>query len=138
MSIFKKHVPRQRSVSGFTLIELIMTIIVVGLVSIPLSLLIAEQVESAVYSKDSALAFNLARFEIEKMNNTAYASISSASFSNYQGYSYDVNRTVSYVNGDAGTAESTKKITVIVTRAGGGDTLATLITYVTKNVSYGP
>jgi len=53
---------------GFTLIELIMTIVLVGIVSIPLSLLIAQHITSAAYSKDTTLAFNLARWDMEQVN----------------------------------------------------------------------
>ena len=132
-------IPRlHRRMKGFTLIELIMTIVVVGIVAIPLSLLIASHVESATYSKDTTLAFNLARFEMEGVNNTAYTSITDDSFSNYQGYSYDVDRAVDYVSGSDITPESLKEVTITVTRAGGGSVLATLVTYIARNVSYGP
>ncbi|MEI6631589.1 MAG: type II secretion system protein, partial [bacterium] len=105
---------------GFTLIELIMTIVLVGIVSIPLSLLIAQHVTSTAYSKDTTSAFNLARWDMEQVNNTAYTSIVSASFSGYQGYSYDLTRTVAFVAGSGVSAESLKRITVTVTRSGGG------------------
>ena len=115
-----------------------MTIVLVGIVSIPLSLLIAQHITSTAYSKDTTLAFNLARWDMEQVNNTAYASIASASFPAYQGHSYDLARTVAFVAGSAVSAESLKRITVTVTRSGGGSVLATLVTYIARNVSYGP
>jgi hypothetical protein len=82
------------------------------------------------------VATNLARFDLEQMNNAAYASVGTATFSNYQGYSYDLDRTVAYVNGTALSAESTKKVTVQVTKSGSASVLAELVTYISRNVRY--
>lgn len=127
----------RHSKKGFTLIELIMTIVVVGIVSIPLSLLVSQHIRSVFETSDDTLAFNLARFEMEKVNNTSYSSISSANTSNYEGYSYTVTRTVSYAYGSSSSDESVKKIQVDVKKSGSAVVLASLITYIAKNVSYG-
>ncbi len=120
---------------GFTLIELIMTIVVVGLIALPLSLSLTAQVQGTVQSGAYTTAINLARFEMEKVNNLAYANISSASFSNYNGYAYNVTRTVTYAQGTASSTESLKQITVSVTQAGSATVLASLTTYIAKNVT---
>lgn len=125
------------AVTGFTLIELIMTIVVIGIVAIPLSLLVSQHIESVFYSEDYTSALNLARFELEKVTNLAYANINSASISNYEGYAYDITRTVIFVQGNAGSAESLKKITVDVKKAGDTAILASMVTYAAKNVIYG-
>jgi len=122
-----------RKKKGFTLIELIMTIVVVGLIALPLSLSLTAQVQGTVKSGIDTTALNLARFEMEKVNNLAYASISSASFSNYQGYAYDVTRTVSE---QTSGSEGLKTVTVSVTQAGSATVLASLTTYIAKNVTY--
>ena len=127
---------RQCRKKGFTLVELIMTMVIVGLIAVPLSISLTAQVQSTVQSGAYTTALNLARFEMEKVSNLAYASIASASFSNYQGYSYDLTRTVIYAQGDAGSVESLKKITVSLTQAGSATVLVTLVTYVAKNVTY--
>lgn len=114
-----------------------MTIVVVGIVSIPLSLLVSQHIRSVFETSDDTLAFNLARFEMEKVNNTSYSSISSANTSNYEGYSYTVTRTVSYAYGSSSSDESVKKIQVDVKKSGSAVVLASLITYIAKNVSYG-
>ncbi len=119
---------------GFTLIELIMTIVVVGLIALPLELSLNAQINGTVQSGAYTTAINLARFEMEKVNNLAYASISSASLPNYNGYAYDVTRTVAYAQGNAGSTESLKQITVSVTQAGSATVLASLTTYIAKNV----
>ena len=123
---------------GFTLFELVLTIVVVGIASIPLSLMLSQQAQSIVQSGDHTAALHVARLEMEKVMNINYAAITSASFSNYQGFSYDVVRTVSYVQGSDITAESLKKIVVDVKKVGSSTVLESLVTYIAKNVKYGP
>jgi len=114
-----------------------MTIVVVGVAALPLSLLISQHIETAFHSEDSTIAFNLARFEMERVNNMAYTNIVNASFSNYQGYNYDIVRTISYVNGSSSSAESLKKISITVNKTGDNTVLASLVTYIARNVNYG-
>lgn len=122
---------------GFTLVELIMAIIVVGIISIPISLSLGQHIRSAAVSQDYSTAINLGRFEMELVNNLAYANINSLTSANYQGYSYDVVRTVSYAQGSGATPESLKKITVDVKKSGSTTVLVSFVTYVAANVSYG-
>jgi prepilin-type N-terminal cleavage/methylation domain-containing protein len=132
-------IPRlpRRKLKGFTLIELIMTIVVVGIVALPISVTLARHVQSVFESQDMTIATNLARFDLELMNNTDYTSIASASFTGYQGYDYDLTRTVvSYVNGWWFSTESTKKITVQVNKSGSAAVLVKLVTYISRNIRY--
>lgn len=122
--------------TGFTLVELIMTIAVLGIVAIPISLMLSAHMESLYQSQDLTQAVNLARYDMETVNNMAYAGISSAALSSYQGYPYDINRSVVYVYGNQAAPESTKKVTVAVTRAGKSDILFQLTSYVTNNIRY--
>jgi prepilin-type N-terminal cleavage/methylation domain-containing protein len=122
---------------AFTLIELIMTIIVMGIIALPLSITIAKQVQSVFQSQDYTNALNLARFDVELVHNTAYASINSATFSNYQGYVYDLTRTVTYAQGTALTPESLKQVSITVTKAGSATAIVTLVTYIAKNIIWG-
>lgn len=122
---------------GFTLIELVTTIIVVGIIAIPLSITISQQIQSVANSGDYNTALNLARFEIEKVNNLNYTNINSATFSNYQGYPYDVNRIVSYAQGNGTSNESLKQVTVEVNKSGNATVLVRLITYIAKNIGFG-
>ena len=82
---------------------------------------------------------NLAGFELEKVNNMAYATINAGTVtvSNYQGYAYDVSTTVSFVQGNAGSAESLKKIQVDVKESGSAKVNASLTTYLAKGVDHG-
>jgi prepilin-type N-terminal cleavage/methylation domain-containing protein len=131
---FKELFVRKRA---FTLIELIMTIVVVGIIAVPVSLLLFQHMQSTLQSGDVSMALNLGRFEMEKIKNTPYASIVSASFSNYEGYNYNVTRAVTYVQGNDTTPESLKQIRVTVTKSGDAAVLVGLVTYVARNISYG-
>ena len=122
---------------GVTLIELIMTIVVVGVIFIPLSLLMMEQVQGTFQSETRITALNLARLEASQVNNTDYTSISSVFIPNYQGYSYDLTRTVSYEQGGPAIPESLKKIEISVTESGSANVLVKLVTYIARNVTYG-
>jgi len=134
-SIPRSLLPKKRA---FTLIELIMAIVIAGILAIPISVTLSKQVQSVFDSQDLALAANLARLDLEQMNNTAYAGIVPATLNNYQGYNYNLIRAVSFVNGAALTAESTVKVTVKVTKPGNPAVLVKLVTYVSKNVRYPP
>ena len=121
-----------------------MTIIVTSIIAVPLSLLITQHMESLFESQDHTMAFNLARFEMERVNNMSYPNIKydniaigSTSFANYQGYDYDVTRIVAYVQGSNATTERLKQITVQVTKHGSAAILVSLVTYVARNVAYG-
>ena len=119
---------------AFTLIELIMTIVVVGIVALPISITLAKHVQSVFVSQDYTVALNLARFEMEHMLNTAYASVASATTNNYLGYTYNVTTTVTEtVSG----VQAYKIITVSVTKAGNVTVLVTLKNYMVKNVTWG-
>lgn len=122
---------------GFTLIELVMTIVVVSIVAIPISMLISQHLTSAIQSSTYTTALNLARFELEKVNNMAYANINSGTVLNYEEYGYDIIRTVIFVQGDASSAESLKHIRVEIKDADSSALMYSLETYIAKNVSYG-
>ncbi|MBI5415976.1 MAG: hypothetical protein HZA29_04090 [Candidatus Omnitrophica bacterium] len=119
-----------------------MTMIIVSIVSIPLSLLIGAHLESVFISEEDTIGMNLARCEMERVNNTAYASLTAGTTtpvncSSDLGYpSYTVSKTIAYVQGDDASAESLKKITIDVTK--GSQNRGSLVTYRAKNVTFGP
>ena len=125
------------SPQGFTLIELVLVIIVLGLTAVPLSLMIAEHIEGAVFSQDQTMAQQLGRMEMEAVKNLTYANIVTVSFLSYRGYGFDVTRTVSYAAGDAGSPESLKVIRVDVRKSGQSQILSTLVSCRARNISYG-
>jgi prepilin-type N-terminal cleavage/methylation domain-containing protein len=122
--------------SAFTLIELIMTIIVIGIIAIPLSLLVSQHIESIFQSEDLTIGANLVRFEMEVVNNMNYTNIVNATFNQYQGYNYNVTRSVSYAHGSGVSSESTKKVTVEVSKIGQTNVIVGLVTYITRNINY--
>lgn len=122
---------------GFTLIELVMTMVVFGIVAIPLSLTIYEYTEGAFSFQESIMAHHLGRAEMERVLKMPYTSMSTASFPGYKGYNYDVTRTVTYVYGSGASAESLKQIQVDVRKSGKVTILASFVTYFSRNVTYG-
>lgn len=126
----RRSAPRLRLKKGFSLIELVMTIVVVAIAAIPLSLLVSRHIPSTFAMEDYARALNLARLDIEQVNNTVYAGIVPTS---YPSGNYDISRAVSEVT--SGT-EARKQITVTVTRHGTATVLISLISRIAKNVTY--
>lgn len=128
-----------RKKRAFSLIELIMTIVVVGIVALPISITLAKHVQSVFVSQDYNMALNLARFEMDKTLNTAYASIAIGTVvsNSYQGYAYDLTSTISYAYGTAVSAESVKLVVISVTKHGSATVLVTLKNYIAKNISWG-
>jgi len=115
-----------------------MTIVVVSIVSMGLALMLSQHIEGAFYSGDLTTALNLARLEMEYVNNMIYTDINSASFTPYGGYNYDLTRTVAYQYGNDTTPESAKKIIVEAKKAGTSAVLISLVTYLARNIGYGP
>ena len=132
--IIVKLMKKSQNKKGFTLIELIITIVIVGMIAIPLSLLLAEMVQSVETAGENNIAVNLARLEMEIVNNLDYDSITSRT-TTFGEYPYDVIRDVNeiYSSGDEGL----KEISVEVQKSGSEDVLVTFITYLAKNVNYG-
>ena len=128
---------RRKERRGFTLVELIMTIIVVGITAIPLSLLISQHVESTIQSEDLTMAANLARLDMEKAKNIGYAGIGTGTttVTNYEGYPYDITRTVDVIQSSG--SEGLKRIRVEAKKAGSATVLVSLVTYMTRFVEYG-
>ena len=114
-----------------------MTIVVIGVMAVPLSLLLSQHIESVFQSEDDTTAAHLARLEIEKAKNIPFDQLTSASFPNYLGYRYDVLRTVRFIGGGPSTPEGLKEVRVEVKKAGGSKTLVSFFTYSARNVQYG-
>ena len=116
-----------------------MTMVLVGIVALPISITLAKHVQSVFVSQDYISALNLARFEMEKIINTTYASIALGTTvtSNYQTYAYDLTSTVDYFLGAAPPALGLKRVIISVAKAGSATVLVTLKTYMVSNVSWG-
>jgi len=113
-----------------------MTIVVVGIISIPLSLSLSQHIRSTSVSQENSTAINLGRLQMEEVNNIPGASILIGTTNiNYTGYPYDITRTVTYVQ--QAPPESLKRITVEVRKSGSAAILVSFVTYIAANVLYG-
>lgn len=135
------------TVRGLTLIELVLTIALAGILAVPTGLLLTEHLREAMSSRDSTFALQLARAEVERLEsfNNFFKSpelnIGSTLMPNYQGYPYDVTRAVTCQVGNCVSAalnsQGVKRIDIVVTQAGSLQPQARLISYRTKHVSFG-
>lgn len=128
-----------KAIKSFTLVELVMSVVVLSIISLPLSLLICRYVSSAYSGHSKMYAVNLARREAEVVCNIGFNSLGEgvSLFSQYEGFPYDIRRTVSYKEGGALSDESLKKIELEVFPE--GETtgrLAEVTMYRAKNVSF--
>lgn len=124
---------------SFTLIEIIVTITILGIIMAPLGLMGLEYMKGIARSRDLGVAQNLAKLEMAKVNNLAYIDITLVdgydnTTVNYEGFPYSLQRTVNYV---AGSSNNLKQVQTRLYRGSDtSDLLAGLITYV-ASVSYG-
>lgn len=121
------------SKKGVTLIELIIAMVIMAAVAIPMASMIGAQIKGMMESTDFTAAGNLARREMEKLNNISYASVADGSSSSG---SYTVDWTVATVAG-GGSAER-KDITLTAKRTGTASVLVTLYGSIAKDVTYAP
>jgi hypothetical protein len=95
--------------------------------------MIGAQIQGMMTSTDFSAAGNLARREMERLNNIPYASIATGSSTLS---SYDLNWTVTTVAGGGGAER--KDITLTAKRTGTADVLVTLYSSIAKDVTYVP
>lgn len=96
---------------GFTLIELIITIVIAGVISLAVLFFISEYLSAVVYLHYDIYAVNLARMEIEKTNNMAFENLGNDLWNDYEGYGYKVVRKVTNVQD---TSNMVKEVEVSV------------------------
>jgi len=123
---------------GFTLIELIMAIVVLAIVMIPLGVISLEYMRGVVYSRELVVAEGLAKTEMAIINNLSYTDATledgdDDTTTNYQGYAYDLRRTVSFV---PGWSNNLKQVNVRVYPTGTAVQVVELVTYI-ANVAFG-
>jgi len=126
---------KRNSLTGFTLIEIIMAVSILAIVGSAVSVFVINHMVAVTKRNQYSLAMNLARLEMEKVQNLAYASVTTLNTSNYLNYSLYVARTVNVIP-PAG-AEELKQVTVEVKKDVSSPSLVTLNTYIVKNVSFG-
>jgi prepilin-type N-terminal cleavage/methylation domain-containing protein len=121
------------SQKGVTLIELIMAMIILAFVALSSAAMIGAQIQGMITSTDLTAAGNLARLEMERLNNIAYAAIANGSSVIAP---YTVTRSVTTIAGGGGA--SRKDITLTVQRTGSAAILWTLYGSIASNVVYAP
>ncbi|MFH1441895.1 MAG: prepilin-type N-terminal cleavage/methylation domain-containing protein [Candidatus Omnitrophota bacterium] len=132
----KKNNHKNRS---FTLIELIMSVVIIAIVMIPVAFMSMEYIYAIQHSRQIAAAEGLAKVEMAKVNNLAYTDSTLAdgydnTTANYEGYPFNLRRTVSYVSG---WSNNLKQVQVrVYPSLDATHFLVNLITYV-ANVTYG-
>lgn len=130
--------------TAFTLIELIMTIVVMAIIVIPSSLFLIESMSGVFRSEDITVALNLARMELEKTNNMLYDNIPTGTltYNKYETYNYDLSRQVDIIEQKKVGKETitVKQIKIDVypkDKLGStADLITRVITHRTSNVNY--
>ena len=140
---------------GLTLVELVITISLAAIISIPAGILLSEHLTAALRARDYTVAMNLARAEMERLdsfNNFCHADLALGTTDPVSGYpaAYTVRRVVSCRTGDTtcntcvlppttplNADNGVKQIAVTVRKSGSTDTLASLTSYRTKYVLFG-
>ncbi len=132
---------------GLTLVELVLTISLVGILGIPTGLVISQYLRIGLASEDQNLAIHLARAEMERLDslNDFFASpdldLGATTIPNYQGSRYTLTRVVSCDAGDCIDSginvQGIMRIEITVTRSDSTEPLARLISYRTKHVQFG-
>jgi len=125
---------------AITLIELIITIVLISIFILPTAKLFQQAIETLNYCNNSAMANNLLRMEMSVINNLAYSDPTlSDGYNNtetdYQGYGFILRRQVSIV---ADTTNAIKMVLVSVLRPAGNEVIVQAATYVGQNIVFGP
>ena len=134
---------RDAQQDGVSLVEMVITIAVATIISVPVGMLLMEHLNGAVRARDQEIAMHLARYELERLdalNN--YATLASVPAYSLPGYAaYTITTTVSCQTGGStcnnGGAESLKRIQVDVRKTGETNPLASLVTYRAEDVLFG-
>ncbi len=148
--------------TGLSLIELVITISLAAILGIPVGIILSRQLQAAMNVRDAVVAMSLARDEMERLesldsatgldnaNGFCHSQLaipgSSVLPGYWTGYPYDMQRLVACQVGDCSNncaspnnaQNGVKRIEIRVTRTGSGQLMASLVTYRTKYVRYGP
>jgi len=149
-----------RRVAGFSLIELSLTIFLLGILSLPIGGMVVEHLKASIEGDETVSAQNLARYELERIVAVRFNQIddwcsvpqsqlpASESWcpatveapNPYAALPHAVTRRVSFQNPtDGSSANNMKRITVKVFRpAFSPEPVITMTAYRTDAVTYGP
>ena len=122
---------KDKKAKGFTFIELIMIIVIVGIAVVPLIQMFTTSLKGSADAESNSIALELAQDKMEETKQLGFAATSSTSgtfASPFTAYSYQV--TVSYVDQNfaaSGSATNYKKVEVKVTHTSGTSTTLTTV-----------
>lgn len=128
---------------GLTLVELVITISLAGILGVPVGMLLSEQLNGALKARDYTVGMNLARQEMERLDSLndffVLASQSASAVPGFPAYTRTVTVTCSFGNctSTGVGSQGGKRVEVVVTKTGSSDPLARLVTYRTKHVQFG-
>lgn len=139
--------------SGFTLIELVIAIVIIAIVSIPISLMLVRYMEGLFFEENLTYASQVTRLETERIINCycgnnynnlttgTYTPDNIISLSEWEDpagrdYPCDVEIEVAYEEGNAGSDESLKKITVKTFDPKNNEFIDSGVTFLAKNTYY--
>lgn len=117
---------------GVTLIELVIAMVILTAIAIPAAAMIGAQIKGMMTSADLTAAGNLARQQMEKLNNTVYVSVVNGSAASG---AYAVDWIVADITGN--NSATRKDITLTASRTGSTAALVTLYSSI-ANVTYAP
>ena len=139
--------------NGLTLVELVITISLSGIIGVPVGILLSEQLRAALRARDSVVAMNLARYEMEQLdsfNNFCHTNLTvnspaGTTIDPYQSTPYALTRIVWCQTGDCASNcgspldanNGIKRIEIQVRHSGSSEVLALLVSYRTKYVLFG-
>ena len=125
-----------KKIRAFTLIEIIMAIILLAIIAATIGIFITQQMQSVVWSKQYTEALNLARLDMEVVNNTPFASLANGT-TTYNTYdsAFNVVRIISTPY--SYLTNSLKLIEVHVRLVGSGTDLVALYNYKVDTVTIG-
>ena len=121
---------------GFTLLEVITTIVIAAIVMIPIAFVLIEYARATVYAETLTQTTNLTRLEMAVIGNIDYGNLNSQTSANYAGSGFDLQRVVSYVSG---TSSRLKSAAVKLFPHLGTSAASDTMTYkIGMDIGYGP
>lgn len=131
-----------KSRRAYTLIEIIISIVILGIVIIPIAAGYQQITIGVIKSSDLSKAVRLSELEFSIINTIPYNHATLAGgynnlTANYQNSGYDLRRQVTYEAGSDVTTQSLKGITVTIYKGGSTTPIISTKTLRAKNVTYG-
>ncbi len=128
---------------GYTLVELIITIVIASIIITSVAMGYRQIVEAIVRSGEFSKAINLSEREFSIINSLPYNDSTLANgydntTTNYANSGYDLRRRVNYVKGNDSMPQSLKRIIVDVYKPSNPNPILEVATYRANNVTYGP